>query len=124
MKSKNWYKKESIDEVVKDDRYLTIQDLKVEPVTFKNGIYEIMREYVANYFTKSEDYDNWNKIVLLIKLILSNFLLFNYIHQLIYELTKFIIHLCSIFICIFINKVSSTYWPFFNFQIQPRPQLP
>lgn len=74
MKSKNWYKKESIDEVVKDDRYLTIQDLKVEPVTFKNGIYEIMREYVANYFTKSEDYDNWNKIVLLIKLILSNFL--------------------------------------------------
>ncbi len=62
MKSKNWYKKESIDEVVKDDRYLTIQDLKVEPVTFKNGIYEIMREYVANYFTKSEDYDNWIKL--------------------------------------------------------------
>jgi hypothetical protein len=43
---------------VKDDRYLTIKDLKVEPISFKNGIYEIMREYVAHYFTKSEDYDN------------------------------------------------------------------
>lgn len=55
---KDYITKKSIDEVVRDDRYLTIKDLKVEPVSFKNGIYEIMREYVAHYFTKSEDYDN------------------------------------------------------------------
>jgi len=49
---------ESINEVVREDRYLTVKDLKVDPVTFKSGIYEIMREYVAHYFTKSEDYEN------------------------------------------------------------------
>ena len=34
---------ETIEEVVKSDRYLTIDDLKVEPVSFKNGIYDITR---------------------------------------------------------------------------------
>ena len=57
-KSKFLLISETIDEVVKDDRYLTIKDLKVEPVSFKSGIFEIMREYVAHYYTKAEDYDN------------------------------------------------------------------
>lgn len=44
---------------MKSDRYLTAQDLLVDPVTFKNGIYELLRDYIAYYRELDEDYDNW-----------------------------------------------------------------
>jgi hypothetical protein len=30
----------------------------VEPVSFKNGVFELLREYVAGYRELDEDYDN------------------------------------------------------------------
>jgi len=31
----------------------------VEPVSFKNGVFELLREYIAYYRDIDEDYDNW-----------------------------------------------------------------
>lgn len=36
----------------------TAADLLVEPVSFKSGIYELLREYIAYYRELDEDYDN------------------------------------------------------------------
>lgn len=51
-------RKRQIEEVVKSDRYGTIQDLLVDPVSFKSGIFELLREYIAYYRELDEDYDN------------------------------------------------------------------
>ena len=45
---------ETIPEVVSGN-YGTIQDLHVGPVAFKNGIFEIMREYIINFDDKDVD---------------------------------------------------------------------
>jgi hypothetical protein len=42
---------------VKTDQYGTIQDLLVDPVSFKSGIFELLREYIAYYRELDEDYD-------------------------------------------------------------------
>ena len=44
--------------MVKGDRYLTAQDLLVEPVSFKSGVYDLLRDYIAYYRELDEDYDN------------------------------------------------------------------
>lgn len=43
---------------MKSDQYKTINDLMVEPVSFKSGIFELLREYIAYYRELDEDYDN------------------------------------------------------------------
>jgi len=43
---------------VKEDRYLTAKDLLVDPVSFKSGVYEIVKDYIAYYRDLDEDYDN------------------------------------------------------------------
>ena len=43
---------------MKGDRYGTIADLMVQPVSFKAGIFEALRDYVAYYRELDEDYDN------------------------------------------------------------------
>jgi hypothetical protein len=49
---------ESIEETVKSDKYLTIKDLQVEPVSFKNGVYEMLQEFIA--YLRETDEDNEN----------------------------------------------------------------
>ena len=44
--------------MVKSDRYLTAADLHVEPVSFKSGVYDVVRDYIAYYRELDEDYDN------------------------------------------------------------------
>jgi len=46
--------KKKIPEVVSGN-YGTIQDLHVDPVSFKNGIFTIMREYIFNPALNDED---------------------------------------------------------------------
>lgn len=48
----------TIEEVVKGDIYKTAADLLVEPVSFKSGVYEVLRDYIAYYRDIDEDYDN------------------------------------------------------------------
>lgn len=43
---------------MKEDRYLTAKDLLVDPVSFKSGVYEIVKDYIAYYRDLDEDYDN------------------------------------------------------------------
>lgn len=51
-------RKRKLDEVVRAGQYKTVEDLLVEPVSFKNGVFELLREYVAGYRELDEDYDN------------------------------------------------------------------
>ena len=48
---------ETIPEVV-TGKYGTIQDLAIDPVAFKNGIFELMREFIARYNDKDVDNEN------------------------------------------------------------------
>lgn len=48
---------DDIEEVVKEDRYLTIKDLMVEPVNFKNGVYDVVKDFAFNITDKDEDYE-------------------------------------------------------------------
>ena len=47
-----------IPEVVTGTAGGKIEDLYVEPVTFKNGIFEIMREYIFTPGLNDEDVEN------------------------------------------------------------------
>lgn len=50
-------RKRAIPEVV-TGKHGTIADLFVEPVAYKNGIFEIMREYIFNEDLNDEDVEN------------------------------------------------------------------
>ena len=43
---------------MKEGPHGTIADLQVEPVSFKAGIYDTVKEYIAYYRDLDEDYDN------------------------------------------------------------------
>lgn len=55
---KDYVIKKTIEEVVKADQYGTVKDLMVEPVTFKNGIFEIIREFSAKHNIEADDEEN------------------------------------------------------------------
>ena len=38
--------------------YLTAEDLLVEPVSFKSGVFDVLRDYIAYYRELDEDYDS------------------------------------------------------------------
>ena len=47
-----------LEEVVKEGPHGTIADLQVQPVSFKAGVYETVKDYIAYYRELDEDYDN------------------------------------------------------------------
>lgn len=57
-KSISYFNIETIPELVSGNEG-TIQDLHVDPVSFKNGIFNIMREYIFTAGLNDEDIENW-----------------------------------------------------------------